>query len=224
MRKYKFWFYFRKAIFQGFLPALLALMTFWDFIKQTSENNNSHMYTHLYLYTSSILFLYSQLRIILEFIFSICSDDIIFKKEVNLVQTTPELLLSFHMSESSNEHFIIIIKKIFKLRYSNSSFFKYVDKICWFLGVDSPILIPYDVISKLGNVKNDLTQENEESFLHTTLSNLCTYHPTKYNSIGCDKSETDELLPKVVITKLDKSINDLQQELFNKQEIGNINV
>jgi hypothetical protein len=223
--RYKFWFYFRKGLFQVFLPILLTFMSFCDFINQNSKKNNDHTYNHLYLYTALILFLYGGMKYILDFIFSMCSDDVILKKEINLNGTTPNLMLSLKFTNSLNDHFIIVTKKIFKLRYSKSLFFKNINKLCWFLGIDSPLLIPYEIISKLGNVNNNLTPENEEIFLHTTLINLYTYHPEKYSFIKIQNDNNTErenlleedLMPKILITKIDKNISEIQKELFNKE-------
>lgn len=230
MHKQKFWFYFRKAIFQGLLPLVLALGTFLDFVKQTSLDKPTHAYTHLYFYTSLILFVYSQLRVVLELIFSMCSDDVIFKKEINFDHSVSLQMVSSQIINSSAEHYMVVIKKIFKLRYSDLAIFKMIDSMCWFLGIDTPILIPNEVVAKLGNVKDKLTEDNEEAFLYTTLSNLYTYHPNQYNNMmtnlnyGSISEEEPDLIPNVIISKLDKSINDLQRELFNKKEIGKANV
>lgn len=221
---YKYWFYFRKGLFQIFFPILLMFMSFCDFISQRTNNSDEYAYNHLYFYTSLILFLHTSAKHILEYIFSICSNDVIFKKEINLNKTTDNLILSFE-TESINEHNIIIIKKIFKIRYSKDLFFIYVNKICWVLGIDSPVLIPYDIIAKLTNINNNLTAENEDEFLHTTLTNLYSYHPIKYSMVSPVNEQhspiiediTQNLLPKVIITQLDKSINDMQKELFDKK-------
>ncbi|XWV25167.1 hypothetical protein QJ856_gp0605 [Tupanvirus deep ocean] len=224
VHRYKFWFYFRKGLFQVFFPILLAFMSFCDFVNQSGKENNGYAYDHLYFYTSLILFMYTGMRYILEFIFAMSSDDIIFKKEINLNQTTPELLLSMNMTNSQTDlHFMITIKKIFKLRYSNSPYFKYIDKACWFLGIDSPILIPENIVKRLGNLKENLTLDNEETFLHTTLLNLYAHHPRQYDVVPVDdgfnhaSSMEESLVPKRVITREDKTICDLQKELFNKQ-------
>lgn len=227
---YKFWFYFRKCMFQVFLPVLLAFMSFCDFINQSGKEY-SYSYNHLYFYTSLILFLYGAMRYVLDFIFSICSVDVIFKKEIGLNETTNFSISD--ISEISNEHFIVVIKKIFKLRYSKLSFFKNINKLCWFLGINGPILIPYEIITKLGNVKNILTEENEDLFLHTTLTNLYTYHPQKFNLVRMPEEQipqTDDiihenLIPKILITQTDKMIGEMQKELFNKEaDIGSPNV
>lgn len=219
----RFGFYLRKALFQGFIPILLALLTFCDFIKQTSSEYSGVAYKHLYFYTSLILFLYTQMKIILEFIFSTCSEDVMLKKQINLNKTTSQLLLSFDMTNSSNDHFIITIKKIFKLRYSHSKFFKHIDSLCWLIGIDSPILIPYTIIAKLSNIKHNITKEDEQAILHTTLSNLYEYHPNKYNSLSNQlnsnfNNERENLIPKIIVTQLDKSINNMQKKLFNIED------
>lgn len=231
--KHRFWFYFRKCIFQVFFPILLALMSYWDFVSQTDR----FAYHHLYFYTSFILFSYAGIRYVLDFIFSMSSDDVIFKKEINLDQTTPNLLLTCNMTNFSNEHNIIITKKIFKLRYSKSIFFRSIDKICWYLGIDSPLLIPFEIIAKLGSTKNELTSDNEEAMLYTTLTNLSVYSPKKYNTANISEdvmhghlmdkpnSYHENLLPQIVISPLDLMITEMQKELFNRQsEIDRSNV
>lgn len=215
-----FWFYFRKALFQGFIPIFLGFLTFCDFVTQLSKENSGVAYKHLYFYTSLILFLHTQMRIILQYIFSICSENILLKKQINLSKTTSQLLLSYDMTNIFNDHFIITIKKIFKLRYCNSKFFKHIDNLCWLLGIDSPILIPYEIIAKLSNIKNNITKDDEEVILHTTLSNLYEYHPNKYNSVPNElnvnsSNENELLIPKIIVTQLDKSINNMQKQLFN---------
>ncbi len=267
--KYKFWFYFRKALFQAFFPILLAFMSLCDFAKQNNSDDGNHAYNYLYFYTLTILFLYTAMKQILEFIFNVCADDVVFKKEINMEQTTSQLLLPINKTKSAIEkhldrkkfeentlqfsesnyittdqdhqnnsqtlsttntlvttdgHFFITIKKIFKLRYSKSPPFAYISKLCWFLGIDCPILIPANIISKLGNVKEEITLENEQEFLHTTLMNLYAYHPKLYEITPITHVSDDGLtlleegmVPELVITRIDKSICDMQYELFGKE-------
>src|SRR3984885_15126721 len=113
--QYKFWFWY--IIFQCALPIILAFITFYDL----STQHNKIIYSHLYLYTSSIIFIYSNMRMILEFIFNVCSDQIILKKAINLVETTNNLILSMNIIDSKINNTFLIIRKIFKLRYSGSS-------------------------------------------------------------------------------------------------------
>ena len=57
-----------------------------------------------------------------------------------------------------------------------------------------------------------------------TLENLYGYHPDKYNSvrIGANSLNTDgeklSLIPKTIVTPLDKTIGDLQKEIFHIQK------
>ena len=229
----KFWFYFRKGLFQVFFPILLGIMSFCDFIKQ----KNTTGYDHLYFYTSLLLIIYASARYIMEFIFSICSEEIIFKKKLNSDHNALDVFLSSDNLESYN-HFMITTKKIFRIRYSRVSLFIYIDKICWVLGIESPLLISQEIIDKLSNNRSDITEDNEEIILHSILLNLSKYNPQKYNivpikdekKIHKDNGENDgdvinygdnntvvNLLPCVIITKLDKSINELQKYLFNKK-------
>lgn len=226
-----FWFYVRKFIFQVFLPIVLGFMSFCDFVNQ-SGNKNSYAYEHLYFYTSFFLFSYTAMKYFFDFIFNTCSDDILLMKEIktgeNKLLTTLENKIG-----NDSENFIVITKKIYKLRYSNFSFFLKIKKLCWFLGIDSPILIPYDIVKKLTNMEQKLSLDNENVYLYNTISNLYMYHPRK-NMINVDDNDNnndngnandiekqlkENLIPKIIITKMDKSISDLQQELFNKESI-----
>ncbi|AGC01895.1 hypothetical protein H012_gp568 [Acanthamoeba polyphaga moumouvirus] len=217
----KFWFYVRKAIFQVFLQLLLALMSIWDFAKQSGKENN-YAYNNLYFYTSLLLFFYTALKYILEYIFSLCSTDILFKKKPSLDKTTQNLFASFNMTSEQTIHYIVVIKKVFKLRYSKYTIFKYVDKLCYFLGIDSPILIPLEIANKLGNINNDLSPLNEDAYLNVTLTNLYAYHPTKINDVDelsqqeVENSDIENLIPKTIITSIDKSIEILQEDMFDK--------
>lgn len=227
-RSRKYWFYLRKGVFQVFFPILLGFMSFCDYFNH-SENINQKTYNHLYFYTSLILLFYASARYILEFIFSMCSEEVIFKKEMNINHTVSDIFLSTNLSDVCDNHVMIITKKIFKIRYSQMPFFIYVDKICWFLGIDSPILISEEIINKLSNVRTQITDDNEEIILHSTLTNLSKYHPKQYNIVPVNDasdtildiedniSENNFLLPRIIITKLDKSINEMQMDLFNRK-------
>jgi len=229
MTQYKFWFYVRKAIFQGFFPIIVGSATFYDLAKNTSDDNQV-FYKHLYVYTGLILFSYGSTKTIFEFIFSVCADDIIFKKEINLENTTADLMLSLRLDDSnSTSNMIIIVKKFFKLRFTNSTFFIGISKICWWLGIDCPILIPYEIIKQLTNHYDVITPDNENLLLTTTLREMFQYHPTKENSIysvakatssdlGYKADErllgnTQSLLPK---NKMDRSIQHIKKQLYGE--------
>ncbi|AGF85395.1 hypothetical protein QJ854_gp387 [Moumouvirus goulette] len=218
----KFWFNVRKAIFQVFLQLLLALMSIWDFAKQSGRENN-YAYNNLYFYTSILLFFYTAMKYVLEYIFSLCSSDVLFKKKPSLDKTTQNLFATFNMTNEQTIHYIVIIKKVFKLRYSKYTIFTYINKLCWFLGIDSPILIPYEIAKKLGNINNDLSSINEDAYLNVTLTNLYSYNPTKINYINEENSQLEtlnsdieNLIPKIIITSIDKSIEILQEDIFDK--------
>ncbi|ANB50545.1 hypothetical protein [Powai lake megavirus] len=218
----KFWFYVRKGIFQVLLQLLLAIMSIWDYAQQSGKTND-YAYNNLYFYTSLLLLLYTGLKYILEYVFSICSTDIAVKKNPKYDVTTMNLFTSFNMTNQKNYHNIIIIKRIFKLIYSQYNLFRYINKLCWFMGIDSPILIPFNVAIKLGNINNDLSYKNQDAYLNVTLTNLYSYHPVKFNNnidymdpiISVKDSDLENLIPRTVITSMDKSINILQQELFD---------
>lgn len=226
----KYWFYVRKCIFQVFLPILLGLLTFSDFVNQSTKKTSSGSYNHLYFYTSFLLFIYAQISIILNFIFSICTVDIILKKIIDLQNSTPELIIA-SSTNLNNGHFMITIKKIFKLRFSNWKTFKFINELCWIIGIDSPVLIPYNVITRLTNHKSEIDSYNEQQLLDITLTNLLSYDPAKINGIPINTSNISPtgneilteynaekpLLPRIVISKLDQTIAEMQEKIFSKE-------
>lgn len=213
-----------------------------------SEITHPH-YSHLFIYTSSMFFFYTQLKALLEYIFSISSDSVIFKKELGRDNTTPQLLSSFTTSSHST-HKIVLIKRVFKLKHSNSKFFIFIDKLCMVMGLDSPLLIPQNVVEKLANHRGDLSKVDENILMHETLANLYAYHPNKYSMVPLpnhnnnnnnnhnnnhsqleshpNPTEASNLLPTdsysqsnqsnqpIIISKLDKTICDLQGSLYNR--------
>lgn len=220
-RDKKFWFYFRKGLFQGFFPVILAILSFYGF----SNKDTDSIYGHLYFYTSLILLIYISVKHLLSFIFTVCAEKIIFKKEINPTHSMPDTLYTLEINENlDKKHCMVISKKIFKIRYSDKPFFIYVEKICWYLGIDCPMLISKEIIDKLSNYREDITINNEETILHSTLLNLSTYSPHTFNIVP-DKNSDEEIsieddldipYPKIIVTKIDRSINDLQRDLFNR--------
>lgn len=218
----QFWFYFRKAYFQGVMPLTLGFITFYDML---SVKTGETVYYRVYFYTSLILLLYAQLRTILDFIFRLCSEDIVIKKELNLLGATQELLYSMEMSQLTdklNENYCIVLRKVYKLRYAQSKLIRYVDKLSWILGLDSPLLIPFEMVAKLGNVKQNPTIENEEIILRTTLNNLYRYRPEQYVYYGRNVTEHTHIVPTYTLSELDSSILDIQREIFDIKQKNNI--
>jgi hypothetical protein len=207
-------YYFRKMIFQVILPIVLAIFSYLDYSYQiySEPNSNNHIYLHLYFYTFTILLFYACIKYILEYIFSICSEDIIFKKEISLDKTINLQLYDYHL----DNHTMITIRKVFKIRFSKMKFFEKISAISWYIGLDCPIIIPSSIISKLTDNESNL---NDESLLHTTLSNIYHYQPRLYNISPVDNLDGNENLgvSRQVITKTDRNICQMQKELFGKE-------
>jgi len=232
----KFWFYVRKAIFQGLCPIILGFFTFYDLTGEARTINKFNLY-----YGTSIIFLvYSQLRILLEYIFSICSEMVILKKEINLDNSLGALsfsegagtlpgvqeMIDIETTESndlSDNDFIVITKRIYKLRYSDSKLFRFIDRVCWLTGIDSPILIPLDTVRDLIGGGTPLNKVNEQSILNKTLHKLCQYHPVpvEQGSPSSSKYSTSELGEPLLVstsertdyTPKDKVIIDIKKAL-----------
>ncbi|CAH6420359.1 Hypothetical protein MVR_LOCUS110 [uncultured virus] len=143
-----------------------------------------------------------------------------FRKKIDLQQTTGELEFA---DGSTDSHQIIVIRKIYKLRYSGIIFFVWVTKVCWYMGIDSPILIPFSVVSEL-NPQADLACMDDESYLHSTLTNIRAYRPTLFEISPVIDLETSSSInvfdpayePKRAIPKIGKAICDIRSELFNE--------
>ena len=220
------WFYCRKALFQIVFPILLSLLSISNFVTNSSQKHDLAS-SHLYFYTSSILFLYVSMTYILKYIFSIFSEKIILRKEINLMKTTSNFILDTDISSNVDELSFIVSKRVFKARYSQSSFFKNINKLCWFIGIDSPILIPQEILFKLSNSKI-ITADNEQNIMKETLLNLCTYHPTMYNynpipEENQDLDQNENPVSSYIPTQLDMTIAEIQLDLFDKRIDGRLN-
>jgi len=136
----KTWFYIRKSIFQGLLPIILKLTTLFDLWRQSE--GSGPFYQQIYFYTTIFLGLYYCLSVTMDLIFSICAEELIFQKAIDLTQTTAEVAFSFDRQNYQNN--LIIIKRVFKLRYSKYRVFHLITQVCWVLGVNCPMLIPLE--------------------------------------------------------------------------------
>ena len=219
------WFYCRKALFQVIMPILLALLSVTNFVSNSNHKHDSAP-SHLYFYTSIILFLYVSMTYILKYIFTIFSEKIILRKEINLMNTASNLILDNNDVSGIDELSFVVSKKIFKARYSQSTFFQNISKLCWFLGMDSPILIPQEILFKLSSSKI-ITTDNEHSIMKETLTNLCTYHPEIYNHIISEENQNEEqnenLVSSYIVTQLDKTIAEIQLDLFDRKIDSRLN-
>ena len=217
----RFWFYFRKGIIQVIFPIILAFLTFFNYADASNDTSGKSAYHYLYFYTSFILLIHGTMRYILEFIFSMCADSIILRKNIDPNQTS-DLLLP--LDDDCSENRLVIVKQIFKLRYSSSIVFEYITKICWYMGIDSPILIPYTVVERLvGEAEINLT--NEDLILNRTLANMDTYKPVMYeispvNDLDSD-TNIEHISPKKAITKTDKLICDIRSNIYDSNEDQN---
>lgn len=215
VHQYKFWFYLRKAVFQGIIPVLMVVLTVIDMLLKTSSSNSGFA-----IFMTILLAMYGNFRIFLEFIFSISSDEVVFKKDIDLTKTTKDLLLSVNLTNNSNNNYLIIIKKIFKLRYSGNKLFKYIDQTCWYLGIDCPILIPIDVVNLITNKNVDVTvlnEYNEATQLEETLQDLYKYKHPVYENVPTEQDNQDDLLLSDTHTDTSskQTIEHLRYQIFN---------
>jgi hypothetical protein len=157
----KFWFYVRKCLFAVILPSILAFMSLIDFAN-SSKGSYKEAYKHIYFYTSFILCLHTILNYVLAYIFSICADDYIFKKgELDMSLHENFFESDIFLTENKNSHIdkyiMVINRKIFKPVYSGKWSFIFIDKLCWILGISSPLLIPKDLV---GDIDDKADNEN----------------------------------------------------------------
>ena len=137
----------------------------------------------------------------------------------------PDLIMTTNLSTNNNNNVIIIVKKIFKLRYSSSSFFKNMYQLCWFMGIDSPVLIPDNIVSALDTKQINqhlvIDDQNENSLLNSVLNNLYTYQQPEYEMVptyelpdNSNGSNTKDNAPLLRTTYNEKTIDHLKYELF----------
>lgn len=175
--KHMFWFYFRKGFFQIFLPIVLGFVSICDYMSQT-DNVPSKSYHHIYFYTLIILFFHTSVKYIMKYIFSLCADNILFNKKINTDNNISYLQLPDNLTDTY--HFITI-KKIFKLRYSNNKLFTRIASICWYTGLDCPIIIPIDIVNKFINLDLLKRDDTEYQVLHSVLTQIQNYKPKIYH-------------------------------------------
>lgn len=187
------WFFIRKGIFQIVLPSILALASFFDYL---ANNDDGTAYSNLYFYTTLVLITHASIKSGLEYIFDICSDITVFRKPVDLERTVPNIILVSDLEGGGNG--IIVIKKIFKLRYSSWPSFVIITQVCWFLGLDCPILVPFELVKDMNVI------EDEELSLQTTLDRIYNFQPSTH--------VIDGSIP--VILRSDQKICDVKRGLF----------
>lgn len=193
------WFFVRKGLFQLMLPGLLVAISWYDWLmSETGEP----VYSSLYCYIAAILFGYAGIIKVLKYLFTICADNIVFKKPIDLEKTVPNIVLANDLETGNAYQGVIVIKKLFKLRYSSSIFFVKITQACWFLGLDCPILIPWELIKDL-----DIDYSDDNLSLHTTIDRIYNFQPSVYNLVGDDVN-------KQVILKSQQSICDVKRGLF----------
>lgn len=178
------WFYVRRCIFIVLLPSTLSLMSLLDFAN--NSNNKIPMHKHIYFYTSLILCCYSIINYCLTYIFSICANDFIFKKNSDSDLTTNCHDIQFsEISFNNYNHLMVVNKKVYKIKYSKNKLIKIIDKICWALGIESPLLISSDLIEQ----KLDAKMKNH--LINLTFSKIYDkkkdieegFHYTLFNSV-----------------------------------------
>lgn len=184
----KTWFNIRNALFQIIFPIILTIITIFDLTKE------KEIYKHIAFYTTPIILLHTHMRSIVDMITRNFAEKIVLKKDINLEGTVVDLELK--SGNSINENIIdnvVIIKDVYKLRYSNSNFFYLMNQIFWFMGIDAPILIPQKIISEMGLIDtgNDVEMmqyfiknlENKNEIISSFENNFMNENDKKGNSI-----------------------------------------
>ena len=178
IHQYKFWFYIRKFIFQQIFPFMMGLVTFYDLTQNINSPTNI-FYKRIYIYTSLFLTIYTSIQFILNFIFEVTSDDIVFRKEINLENTINDLVLSSNLEDYSQINYIVTIQRVFKIRFSSSWYFLTLSQTCWYLGIETPILIPQELVDELLQGK-DIVVHNEQFLIQTIIDNIYQFHPIRH--------------------------------------------
>lgn len=190
----KTWFCIRKFIFHVVLPIILAIFALIDLILGTSYNK---------MYMSIIFLLYMAIKCLIDFIFATCSINIFIK------------LLDHDGIDQFN---IAISRRIFLPRFSCWKVFGYIDKICWFIAIDCPLLISTEVINKLEIPFIELMTLDDITAINLIMYKIINYEPVIYlvSQLPQNDGETFN-----ITTKTDGVIIDLQKNIFG---MNNYNV
>lgn len=214
-----FWFYFRKALFQIFIPIFLATISLCNFMRQSVDSTNHHLYSHLYFYTSILLIAYTCMKYVIEFIFNMTTITINIRENDNIANTPGLNMINI---TNSDKYAPTFSKKITKIKYSDNKIYIKLVKLCWILGIDCPILVPYDIIKKLLGRINICTIKNDKALLFAFLESAYNYKPDLYALVMPQDVEIsiepeingEYMIPQRIISRLDESICLLQKELF----------
>jgi hypothetical protein len=185
----KLWFYFRKFLFQGLLPSTIAFLTLIDIFINVSSGTS--IFINVYFYSSLLLFLYTTINIIIMFIFNICADSYVVIK--NVKRHMKSLVFVGEPSSQVKPPKLMLVRSIYKPRYSDSMFLKRLNNFCDLLGIDSPIIIPSFVIRIFTNHSDAITNLNDISLLQMTLDELQKYPIIKKPHLDNEKSYTEFL-------------------------------
>jgi hypothetical protein len=197
----KFWFKIRKGIFQVLLPSILGFYTLFGY----AQNSETGTYSHLYFYTALILLTQTIFRHISEYIFDICSVSVIIKNS----DTRP-----------SNVQILNIVR-VFKTKYSSMKYLEKTVQVCNFLGIDSPIFIPYQVVEAFTMETDNKT---DEEIITSTIDMIDNHKPVIYQAVNLGLIDDQapphvhsmDRAPQRIITSLDASIKDLRFEIFGE--------
>jgi hypothetical protein len=154
----KSFFYFRKFIFLFIIPALLAI---WSLINYAT---NDDVLSHAYFYTTGLLCIITGIRKILEHIFEACSE-------------------TYYIDDYGKTSIFYNYRKITILfpKYSKTPFFHWCTDFCWYIGMNSPLIIPHGLIVHCRN-NNSIYLSDERLIINQILEYLHNWETTTENN------------------------------------------
>lgn len=209
-----FWFIFRRCFFNIIVPILLIILALCCFIIKIDYA------VRISTIIIILLILYWLIINSSVIIFSLFANTYVIqiklKKDINNIDDSCGTFLEYQA---------VTIKKIYDIRCSASKYFILLNKIYFYLGISTPIFVPNDIVKKMTNI-DCYDKCDNNILLDSLLHNLFIYRPFKFKSVlTTDNPKIESLLPKMIISEIDKSIYNVQSEIFGKQyELGEINI
>lgn len=206
-----FWFNFRKVFFQIILPKGLIPIIILNYLVNFGffQKINEIIIVSLILFTCFFKFL--------KYFFEITSQKILIKRRCRSEKTS-----IFVMDiGTSNIFYVTDLINVFHLKYSDSSIIRLIKSVGIFFGMNTPIIIPVEVVKRLGfiieNNKNDITT------LENLISNIYNYQTYEFDHMQIsddnELNDIESLIPKQFVSPIDSKIISIKKELLGKIDI-----
>jgi hypothetical protein len=207
----EFWFNFRKIFFQIILAKGLIPIIILDYLVNFSlfQKINGIIIFSLILFISFCKFL--------KYFFEITSQRILIKRRCRSEKTSIVVM----DIGTSNIFYVTDLINVFHLKYSDSSLIRLAKSIGTFVGINTPIIIPVEVVTRLGFIIEN--NNNDIATLENIISNLHNYQPYDFDHVRISDdnefNDIESLIPKQFISPIDSKIISIKKDLFGKIDV-----